>query len=101
MTPKVYGWLDERNVKYIRREERLSNSPDLSFIDFGLNWIFKQILFGKETNELDGLKRVARQVWAGYRNAVFKKIKFSVSKDFFLKTILKTIRSVEDEFVIN
>jgi methylphosphotriester-DNA--protein-cysteine methyltransferase len=65
-TPEVYAWLDERNVKYIRKEEWLSNSPDLSPMDFGPNGIFKQILFGKKATGLDGLKRVARQVWAGF-----------------------------------
>jgi hypothetical protein len=63
-TPEVYSWLDERNVKYIRKEEWLSNSSDLSHMEFGPNGIFKQILFGKKATGLDGLKQVARQVWA-------------------------------------
>jgi hypothetical protein len=39
-TPEAYSWLDERYVKYTRREEWLSNSPDLSPMDFGPNRIF-------------------------------------------------------------
>jgi hypothetical protein len=55
-TMEVYSWLDERNVKYIWREEWLSNSPDLSPMGFGPNEIFQQILFGKKASRLDGLK---------------------------------------------
>jgi hypothetical protein len=35
-------------------------------MNFGPNGIFQQILFGKKASGLDRLKRVARQVWAGF-----------------------------------
>jgi transposase len=62
-TPEVYQWLDERKVKYIKREEWLSNSPDLSPMDYGPNGIFKGIMGGRKPTTLDGLMRTARQVW--------------------------------------
>lgn len=38
-TPAVYKWLDTRKVKYIRKEDWMSNSPDLSSMDYGPNGI--------------------------------------------------------------
>jgi hypothetical protein len=43
-TPEVYQWLDERKVKYIKRNEWHSNSPDLSPMDYGPNRIFTGIM---------------------------------------------------------
>jgi hypothetical protein len=65
-TLEVHGWFDAQNVKYIWREEWLSNSPDFSPMDFSLNGIFEQVLFGKKATGLDGFKRFAREVWAGF-----------------------------------
>jgi hypothetical protein len=62
-TPEVYEYLDHHNVKYIRKEEWLSNSPDLSPMDYGPNGIFKELMFWKKPKDLNGLKRNARQVW--------------------------------------
>jgi len=44
-TPAMYEYLDDQNEKYIRKEERLSNSPDLSSIDYGPNGIFNDLMF--------------------------------------------------------
>jgi hypothetical protein len=60
-TPEVYGWFNERNVKYIWKEEWLSNSLDLSPMDFSLNGIFKQILF--LISSLDRLKKILQEEW--------------------------------------
>jgi hypothetical protein len=65
-TPEVYAWLDERKVKYIRKEEWLSNSPDLSPMDYGPNGIFKRMMFEKKTKTLAGLMKVAKKVWAAF-----------------------------------
>lgn len=62
-TREVYDWHDERGIKYIKKEEWLRNSPDLSPMDYGPNGIFKQTMFGKKALTLGGLKKVARQVW--------------------------------------
>jgi len=35
-------------------------------MDYGLNGIFKQIMFGKKALTLDGLKKVGHQVWANF-----------------------------------
>jgi hypothetical protein len=42
----------------------MANSPDLSPMDFGMNGIFKKLIFKKKTSTLDGLKPAARRVWA-------------------------------------
>jgi hypothetical protein len=38
-TPAVYQYLDDHNVKYIRKEEWMSYSPDSSPMDYGPNGI--------------------------------------------------------------
>ena len=53
-------------MKYIKKGEWLSNSPDLSPMDFGINGIFKGILYAKKTSTLDGLKSAARRVWVDF-----------------------------------
>ena len=41
----------------------MGNSPDLALMDFCVNGIFKWELFDRQPKTLDGLKRVAREVW--------------------------------------
>lgn len=50
-------------MKYIKKEEWLANSPDLSPMDYGPNGIFKDLIFWKKPKDLDGLKRAAVKVW--------------------------------------
>jgi hypothetical protein len=56
--------MKSRKVKYIPKQERMSNSPDLSPMDFGINSIFKNLLSEKKASTLDGMKRVMKQVWS-------------------------------------
>jgi hypothetical protein len=44
----------------------MSNSPDLSPMDYGQNVIFKELMFWKKPKDLVGLKRSARQVWKNF-----------------------------------
>jgi hypothetical protein len=64
-TPEVYDWLNEHKVKYIKRAEWLSNSPDLCPMDYGPNGIFKKIMFSK-TSILEGLQRAGKRAWADF-----------------------------------
>jgi hypothetical protein len=41
-TPEVYDWLDAHGVRYIKREEWMAKSPDVSPMDFGINGILKK-----------------------------------------------------------
>lgn len=62
-TPAVYQWLKDRKVKFIGKEDWLSNSPDMSPMDYGANGIFKKMMFATKPKDLFGLERCARRVW--------------------------------------
>ena len=59
-------WMKSRKVKYIPKQEWMSNSPDLFPMDFGINSIFKNLLSEKRASTLDGMKRVMKQVWSKF-----------------------------------
>jgi hypothetical protein len=59
-------WMKSREVKYIPKQEWMSNSPDLSPMDFGINSIFKNLLSEKRASTLDGMKRVIKPVWSKF-----------------------------------
>ena len=52
------NWLKSSGIKFIPKEDLLSNSPDLAPMDYGINGIFKRNLFHRKPETLTGLKKV-------------------------------------------
>jgi hypothetical protein len=59
---EMTDWMKPRGVKYIPKQEWMSNSPELSPMDFGINWILKNLLSEKQAFTLDGMKRGREEV---------------------------------------
>jgi len=59
----TYNSIVEMGYNFISKEDWPANSPDISPMDYGMNGIFKERLFGRKARTLEGLKRVARDEW--------------------------------------
>ena len=60
---KTQAFLQNTGIDFIPPTKWMGNSPDLALMDFCVNGIFKWELFDRQPKTLDGLKRVAREVW--------------------------------------
>jgi len=65
-TPAMYEYLDDQNETYIWKEGWLSNSPDLSSIDYGPNGIFNDLMFWKKPKDFSGLQSSAGLMWKNF-----------------------------------
>ena len=59
----------------IPEEDWCANSPDLSPMDYSINGIFKQGLWKRKAQDINGLKRAMRQEWS------------RISKELCVKTL--------------
>jgi len=66
---KTYQWLDEREIKYISKENWMANSPDLSPCDYAVNGIFKKKIAGKTAKCENALERVVKREWDKLENS--------------------------------
>jgi len=72
---KVYQWLRDKKIKFITKEEWLSNSPDLSPMDFFANGYLKSQLKQRRFRSMDGMLKAAGEEWSKislekFRNAL-------------------------------
>ncbi len=73
---KTQEWLRNCPVQFIPKEDWMGNSPDLAPMDYGINGIFKQALFGRKAKTLKGLKRVMVEEW---KRIPFEKIENTIN----------------------
>ena len=50
-------------IDFIPKEDWMSNTSDCAIMDFCVNGLFKWELFDRQPTTIDGLKRVATEVW--------------------------------------
>ena len=55
--------LQSCGIDFIPKEDWMSNAPDCAIMDFCVNGLFKWELFDRQPTTIDGLKRVATEVW--------------------------------------
>ena len=60
---KTYEWLKSNQIKFIPKEDWPSNAPDLSPMDYGLNGIFKNLVWKWKASDVPALKRAMTRVW--------------------------------------
>ena len=68
-------WLESHGYNFIPEEDWCANSPDLSPMDYSINGIFKQGLWKRKAQDINGLKRAMRQEWS------------RISKELCVKTL--------------
>ena len=70
---KTQAYLENSEFDYIPWQDWLGNSPNMSLVDFCVNGIFKQNLFGRHPTTLEGQKRVAIEAWHEVDLAIIQK----------------------------
>ncbi|OWA54330.1 hypothetical protein BV898_18738 [Hypsibius exemplaris] len=60
---RVVKWLHDREIKFITKEEWMSNSPDLSPMDYGVNSIFKKRCNRHKAKNIAELVAIAKREW--------------------------------------
>ena len=60
---KTIKWLESHRVKFIRKEQWLANSPEISPIDFFANGHLKTLLKGRHYTTEGGMLRAAKDEW--------------------------------------
>ena len=58
---KTQEWLQNCGIDFIPKE--MSKAPDCAIMDFCVNGLFKWELFDRQPTTIDGLKRVATEMW--------------------------------------
>ena len=60
---RTQNWLKNCGTDFVPKEHWMGNSPDCAIIDFCANGFFKWALFDRQPTTIEGLKRVATEVW--------------------------------------
>ena len=60
---KTQEWLENCGIDFVPKAHWMGNSPDCAIMDFYVNGLFKWVLFDRQPTTIEGLKRVATEVW--------------------------------------
>jgi hypothetical protein len=63
-------WLQERKIKFIMKEEWMSNLQDLSPMDYAVNSIFKRICNRQKAKNMKQLVTIAKRVWIDFGQGI-------------------------------
>ena len=66
-------WLKDNGIDFVSKEDWMCNSPDCALMHFCVNELFKWALFDRQPTTIDGLKRVATEVWQNLDQEKIKK----------------------------
>lgn len=73
-TEKTVAWLESNNINYMKKEDWMGNSPDLSPIDYGINGIFRYGLRKRNVMTIERLVRVAKRLYRTFPCGVPRKL---------------------------